>query len=136
MKISDPDFYLCGPPRKLKHYPEAKSAYLVPVPIVSGVYLLLDEEKRVIYIGKSVNTPSRVRAHKTRGWSDALYVPCPVEDLDMLEGALIRYFDPPQNGHRMQPKNRSSNPGDPAQDAIYLRRYGFNTSPTSLEKAA
>lgn len=65
-------------------------------PTHSGVYLLLKGDE-VVYVGSSVNVPTRVAGHKKqRGdrFDRALWMPLPVEDLALCEGVLIRYFKP------------------------------------------
>lgn len=92
---------------------------------VCGVYLLVSDGE-ISYIGQSVNVIARCSFHrKYKKFARAVYVPCERQDLDQLEGALIRYFDPPGNGHRNQPNNASTCPGDPRRDREILRKYKF-----------
>lgn len=68
---------------------------------VSCVYFLFVNEQ-LIYIGKSVNLYLRLTEHTLRKAPDldeAKYIMVPIEELDDVETALIRYFMPERNGH-------------------------------------
>jgi hypothetical protein len=64
-----------------------------------GVYFLCLGDK-VVYVGQSLNPPSRASAHlASRIGFDRVYVlPVPREALDLVEGALIRSLKPKLNG--------------------------------------
>jgi len=66
------------------------------VNIPSGIYFLVDKEK-IIYIGQSVNIPSRLQAHKDKNFDNVYMLPIPQSALNPVEAALIRYFKPPLN---------------------------------------
>lgn len=63
------------------------------------VYFLVKDDE-VIYIGQSVNLPSRIEAHlETKIFDRVYYVPAARRDLSRVEGALIRFLKPKMNGH-------------------------------------
>lgn len=66
--------------------------------LVSGVYLLV-KDGAIVYVGQSVNVPSRLGSHALeKDFDRAVYMPVVKEDLDAVEGALIRHLEPPLNG--------------------------------------
>ncbi len=62
----------------------------------SGIYFLCQEDE-LQYVGQSVNVHSRVGQHNKKH-NQVLFLPWPADDLDRIEGALIRYLKPPLNG--------------------------------------
>ena len=67
---------------------------------VCGVYFLCDENSNILYIGQSIAPLSRLGQHRSRGrvFARAFLLPAPKAELDRIEGALIRHFNPPLNG--------------------------------------
>lgn len=65
---------------------------------VCGVYFLCRLNK-ILYIGQSHNCASRIANHGITGKKfDCAYIlPCPVTELDSLEGSFIRAIKPPLN---------------------------------------
>ena len=65
-----------------------------------GVYLLL-LRGRVVYIGSSLNMPTRVATHRTNGrpFDQVFYIATKANERDALERVLIRAINPPQNRH-------------------------------------
>jgi hypothetical protein len=63
-----------------------------------GVYLLL-LKGRIVYIGSSLQMPSRVAEHRTNGrpFDQAFYVATTANQREILERILIRAIDPAQN---------------------------------------
>ena len=82
----------------------------------TGVYFLC-REGVVLYVGQSVNVASRIHDHYKRWEFDStLFLPWPADDLDRLEGALIRALRPSFNGKH--PKGKMHAPfADPSADA-------------------
>ena len=62
----------------------------------SGIYFLCLGDS-LQYIGQSVNVHIRVSQH-SKEYDQVLFLPWPADDLDRIEGALIRYLEPPCNG--------------------------------------
>lgn len=71
------------------------------LPAMSGpcVYVLLDNEERVLYVGQSVNVLARVATHRKRMKSvvSVILHPCTRERLVEIEGAFIEKYQPPLN---------------------------------------
>jgi len=66
-----------------------------------GVYFLCQDGK-IMYIGQSVNVASRIVSHvkeKAKKFNSVFFIPCPINRLDDLEGALIRKYKPELNGN-------------------------------------
>ena len=65
----------------------------------SGVYFLVDGDE-LVYIGQSVNPIARIGSHVTENrkqFTHAFLLPVPEDQLDNVEGALIRFLDPRYN---------------------------------------
>lgn len=81
---------------------------------IPGVYFLILNEE-VVYIGSSVNAPSRIATHRsTKEFDSAFWITVREQSLLVYEGALIRYFAPPLN--------EGANPGYHGMDNEILRR--------------
>ena len=64
----------------------------------SGIYFLC-EDNELLYIGQSVNVASRISTHHHSGkFNRVIFMAWPPDDLDNVEGALIRTLRPPLNG--------------------------------------
>lgn len=63
----------------------------------SGIYFLC-QDKQIQYIGQSVSVASRINEHLKRVECDRVFLlPWPRDDLNRIEGALIRHLKPPLN---------------------------------------
>lgn len=62
-----------------------------------GVYFLVDRG-RVVYVGQSVDVPSRINHHRDKQFSSYAFVPCDAAVLDKLESLYIYSLRPPLNG--------------------------------------
>jgi CRISPR/Cas system CMR-associated protein Cmr1 (group 7 of RAMP superfamily) len=75
---------------------------------MKGIYKLY-EEGVLVYIGKSLNIERRVKSHKSKGlfsFDYSIKMELPVEDLNIIEEALIKKYKPKYN----QPSNRNKSP--------------------------
>ena len=64
----------------------------------SGIYFLC-EDNELLYVGQSVSVSSRISSHHHEGkFNRVIFMPWPPDDLDSVEGALIRTLRPPLNG--------------------------------------
>jgi hypothetical protein len=82
----------------------------------TGIYFLCFKSE-LHYIGQSVNAASRIKSHIQRHQFDRVYfLPWPGDDLNRLEGALIRILQPRGNGRSVHGRMSCPN-GDPAFDA-------------------
>lgn len=64
----------------------------------SGIYFLCKDDD-LIYIGQSNNVHGRVSQHRReKSFTKAFYLEWPADDLDRIEGALIRELRPRLNG--------------------------------------
>jgi hypothetical protein len=71
----------------------------MPAVSACGIYFLIDE-KKVVYVGQSVNVFSRVFAHLgSKNFDSYVYLPCEKEKLDKLESLYIHFLSPPLNGN-------------------------------------
>ncbi len=62
-----------------------------------GVYFLVSGS-RIIYVGQSVNVPSRVMEHRgSKRFDAAAYIQCPPELLDIMESIYIHAIRPSMN---------------------------------------
>jgi hypothetical protein len=81
----------------------------------TGIYFLC-REGALLYVGQSVNATTRVAEHYRRYEFDSVFfLPWPADDLNRIEGALIRALRPALNGKTPTGKMRapsSSNDGD------------------------
>lgn len=81
------------------------SALSAEVRRTCGVYFLLSDEWRVLYVGQSTNIESRVRDHmRTKVFARFAFVECETSDLNALEVGYVLKFRPPLN--RMIPLGR------------------------------
>jgi hypothetical protein len=67
-------------------------------PVVCGVYSLFLHHE-LVYVGKSTDAYKRIAEHRTKGreFDFATVTACPPADLDWIEAALIRAWEPRQN---------------------------------------
>lgn len=93
----------------------------------SGIYFLCSNG-RVVYVGQAVCVHSRVSTHMVTDKGDKVdavfFLPWPAEDLNNIEGALIRALKPERNGktrngHMIAPV------GEGLEDAKILEKIGF-----------
>ena len=96
--------YLKNEPANLDEVPETirLNKHLIEVEnhqVPSGVYFLC-KDGEVVYVGQSVDVPSRVSSHRKDGknFESVYMIPLPKEDLNSVEGALIRLLRPKLNG--------------------------------------
>ncbi len=64
-----------------------------------GVYFLISGNE-IVYVGQSVNIPSRIEQHKKdqqKTFDRYYYIECKVTELDVVEGRYIRKFMPKYN---------------------------------------
>lgn len=64
-----------------------------------GIYFLC-KEKEVVYVGQSVNIPSRVTTHRNEGqkiFNRVYFLRCPEHELDRLEAQFIKTLKPRLN---------------------------------------
>lgn len=71
---------------------------VVPHPVVSGVYMLF-KDRRLIYVGKSVDVYGRINTHRVNGreFDYATVSACPEADMGWVESAMIAAMEPVQN---------------------------------------
>ncbi len=65
-----------------------------------GVYFLI-HEKKIVYVGQSVNVFSRISSHLSEGlkkFSEYSFIGCERKQLDVLESLYIHYLRPKYNG--------------------------------------
>lgn len=81
-----------------------------------GVYFLVQGDA-VIYVGQSVAPLLRIASHqKEKDFEFAFYVPVPVERLDEVEGAFIRFLAPALN---------RGAPAERGRDQAVLEEFGL-----------
>lgn len=79
-----------------------KNLYSLPIEYIStppGIYFLC-KGKKIQYIGQAVNVSSRIINHISEGVKDfdsVFYVICPIKQLNELESALIKFYQPELN---------------------------------------
>lgn len=62
-----------------------------------GIYFLI-RDRRIVYVGQSVNAIGRVAEHaKTKRFDSWAFIPCRLRDLNSLEAAYIAALLPPLN---------------------------------------
>jgi hypothetical protein len=91
---------------------EPIASYLVPKEALSPlrpppvIYFLLDapersdgrrEEEVLVYIGQSVNVAGRIGGHGDKEFQRVVCLPVSEREIDLIEVALIRYFNPIRN---------------------------------------
>jgi len=84
---------------------------------VVGIYFLV-KDNDIVYVGQSIEVPSRVRGHKSTGkkFDSAYFIPVPEAALNEVERAFIAVLKPPLNG---------TNPKETEDDMAVLETYGF-----------
>lgn len=97
-----------------------------------GVYFLIKDEMTV-YIGQSQNPSSRVYSH-TYDFDEAIIIHCDPEDLNQLEGALIRRYRPKHNGTVRTKRRRLHAPGNEDLDDEVLAKYKWIHVPEGAYK--
>jgi hypothetical protein len=71
----------------------------VPIEDLCGVYFLLDDDGRVVYVGQSVFMFSRIAAHsRDKKFSRVMCISCDFAELDAMESHYINKFRPKYNG--------------------------------------
>lgn len=95
----------------------------------SGIYFLCSDGE-VVYVGQSKCVHSRISHHMSNGMGervDAIYfLPWPNDDLDRVEGALIRALKPARNGRSGSINKTLIAPnGTPEQDKKILTHINF-----------
>lgn len=90
-------------PGMLKNIENLSEISIGPHP--PGIYFLCDKSKRVVYIGQSIDAPTRVSHHLKSPGSEhfaevrtAYFVPCPKQFLNPVEAWFIHQFQPKLNG--------------------------------------
>ena len=69
-----------------------------PAPPQQWIYFLLDEEQRVLYVGRTKNVRSRIAQHRKDKMFDSYQeFPVPFEHVNDIEAALINLFKTPRN---------------------------------------
>jgi hypothetical protein len=99
-----------------------------------GVYFLVKGEE-VVYVGQSISPLNRIGTHtanRGKSFDRVFIVPVPCELLDKVEGAMIRWLNPPLN-RGISP--RRVQPGDDEQVIEYVYRHR-RTKPRIAEVAA
>jgi hypothetical protein len=98
------------------------------------------------YVGQSVNAAARIAEHapKHRGprvpeggfkdFDKVYFLPWPADELDQIEGALIRALRPPLNGRTARGTMRCN--GERAHDASVLESIGFGVKQTVDNQAS
>ena len=80
------------------------------------VYFLLDNGS-IVYIGQSINVMSRISAHfSCKTFDSVFYINVDIDDIDYIEGALIRKHNPKYNCV-------SCAYGDHSCDDMYIYKY-------------
>lgn len=73
-----------------------------------GIYFLC-KDKQLVYIGKSIDVLHRIMNHikqKKKDFDTVFYIAWPETDLDRIETALIRFYNPIYNGVDLKPNSR------------------------------
>ena len=68
-----------------------------------GIYFLC-QGSEVVYVGQSVNVPSRLGQHTDKEFDRVFFLPWPQNDLNRVESAFIRLLCPPFNGRQKNGK--------------------------------
>jgi excinuclease UvrABC nuclease subunit len=77
-----------------------------PFENIPGIYFLIKDDK-IVYVGKSVHIPARIRLHSCPGLKTInqkkdfdyyAYITCEEDKLDLYEQAYIKKFQPWYNG--------------------------------------
>ena len=72
----------------------------------SGIYFLC-QDNELLYVGQSVSVSARISSHHHEGkFNRVIFMPWPPDDLNSVEGALIRALRPPLNGQTVNGKVR------------------------------
>ena len=89
-----------------------------------GVYFLVQDQS-IAYIGQSVHAASRLVNHsREKEFNAAYFLPVPRCELDRIEGALIRFFEPPLNG-RVKVGGKVTAPAEVTPDIHTLDQLGL-----------
>ena len=73
--------------------------HAIPVNSACGIYFLI-HEKKIVYVGQSVNVYSRIFTHtQSKEFDSYVFVPCDKDMLDKLESLYIHFLSPPLNGN-------------------------------------
>lgn len=72
----------------------------ISAPVLCGVYFLV-KNRRVVYVGQSINVWSRIGAHAAEGkpFDRISFIPCEKKHMDVLEALYIHIFRPRLNGN-------------------------------------
>ena len=71
-----------------------------PLDRITGIYFLL-REKKVIYVGQSLDVLTRVKAHRSdKVFDDYLFYRCEKHELNKLESVMIHWLEPELNRDR------------------------------------
>ena len=97
-----------------------------------GIYLLMLKGK-VVYIGSSLNMPSRVAGHRSNGrpFDQVSYIATRANQREQLEATLIRAINPAQNKvHRADRLHFSCNGGEvsDAQAAAVIKQFNIGSA--------
>lgn len=72
----------------------------IPFKPLCGIYFLI-KEKKVVYVGQSVNVPTRIASHfhdKQKSFENFAFIECHPDQLDVWETLYIHILKPEQNG--------------------------------------
>lgn len=98
-----------------------------------GIYFLV-KDMTLMYIGQSVNVVGRVATHASinpykneqgKDFNKVFYLQWPADDLDRMEGALIRALKPPLNGRNVKGDMLCPGSNKVNDDAKVLANIGF-----------
>ena len=93
-----------------------------------GIYFLI-KDRELAYIGQSVHAASRIVGHsQEKSFNSAYFLPVPKSELNRVEGALIRFFEPPLNG-RVVVGGKITAPAEKTPDAHTLDQLGLEHPP-------
>ncbi|MEX2333130.1 MAG: hypothetical protein WD600_02670, partial [Pseudohongiella sp.] len=62
----------------------------------TGIYILLKGQE-IVYVGQSRNIFQRVKGHLGKDFDYFVPIKVPMQDMDVCEGSLIRFFKPKLN---------------------------------------
>lgn len=86
-----------------------------------GVYFLI-KNKKIVYIGQSINIASRVTQHRDKDFDSVSYVSCDRSELDVLESLYILAYKPPLNG--IAGGNGNNRPSTPISLKMIIDKFG------------
>jgi len=99
-----------------------------------GIYFLV-KDTTLMYIGQSVNAAGRIATHGSisprtnlpdKDFNKVFYLQWPADDLDRIEGALIRALEPPLNGRNTNGTVSCPGSNKTNDDAKILANIGFS----------